>query len=109
MVLSNGRKRLALSGLLLLLAGQSHAQADSADTELKLGNGSFEQVTDGIPDGWAFPGHVQQAGYTLTLDSNEPAEGAQAELIHEPAEVEASEHLLVNRGFRWINEYPFNR
>ncbi len=25
-----------------------------------------------------------------------------------PAAVE-SEHLLLNRGFRWINEYPFNR
>ena len=31
------------------------------------------------------------------------------EFSHEHAASEESEHLLMNRGFRWISEYPFNR
>ncbi len=31
------------------------------------------------------------------------------EVRHEHPEQVESKHLLMNRGFRWINEYPFNR
>lgn len=31
------------------------------------------------------------------------------EWSHEHAAKEESEHLLMNRGYRWISEYPFNR
>ena len=31
------------------------------------------------------------------------------EVKHEHVEREKSPHLLMNRGFRWVNEYPFNR
>ena len=31
------------------------------------------------------------------------------ELTHEPKVTVESDHLLMNRGFRWINEYPFRR
>ncbi len=34
---------------------------------------------------------------------------AKKELTHEAPVVEESKHLLVNRGFRWISEVPFNR
>ena len=34
---------------------------------------------------------------------------AKTELTHEHVEQAESEHLLMNRGFRWINEMPFNR
>ena len=31
------------------------------------------------------------------------------EVTHEHVEKEESEHLLLNRGFRWVSEFPFNR
>ena len=36
-------------------------------------------------------------------------EHTKKEIMHEPEEATPSEYLLMNRGFRWINERPFHR
>jgi|GEM_PF-1927617 len=81
------------------------SEGEAAKTGTALIHADKLVVTGGDLAGF-FPGESMLKSADGTLELTGQVEGKELKVLLKRA---SSEHLLMNRGFRWVNERPFNR